>query len=76
MLQVAERDIGCSPRTANISLRQASIHDSAYLSIGVARGTGAGRGGAPGVGDCRGIGVGLYTILHLNFREFIFHDVG
>ena len=59
--------------TTIICLRQGSIRNPAYLSIGVTSGTGAGPNGAPGGGDCRGIGAGLCRILDMNFREFLFH---
>jgi hypothetical protein len=50
-----------------------NIHDRAYLSIGVTSGTQAGLCGVPGKGDSKGIGAGIYKILHLNFGEFVFH---
>jgi hypothetical protein len=50
-----------------------SIHNRAYLSIGVTNPSGPGLCGVPGEGDSRGIGVGLCRILDMNFREFLFH---
>ena len=49
------------------------IQDPAYLSIGVTSSSGTGLCGVSGVGDSRGMGVGLCRILDVNFREFIFH---
>jgi hypothetical protein len=62
--------------TANICLRQESIRNRAYLYIGVTSSSGAGPKGAPGGGDCRGVGAGICRILDMNFREFLFHALG
>jgi hypothetical protein len=43
-----------------------------YPSVLQAQG-GAGLCAVPGMGDSRGIGVGLCRILDVNFREFLFH---
>jgi hypothetical protein len=59
--------------TANKCLWPESIHHPAYLSIGVTSGTGPGLRGVSGGGDSGGIGVGLCTILDMNFREYLFH---
>jgi hypothetical protein len=61
---------------ANKCLWPESIHHPAYLSIGVTSGTGPGLRGVSGGGDSGGIGVGLCTILDMNFREFVFCAVG
>jgi hypothetical protein len=58
---------------ANISLLRESNHNPAYLFIDVTSGTGAGLCGVSGEGDSRGIGTWLCRILHVNFREFLFH---
>ena len=50
-----------------------SIHDRAYLSIGVTSSSGAGLCKVSGGGDSRGIGAGLCRILDMNFREYLFH---
>jgi hypothetical protein len=50
-----------------------SIHDPAYLSIGVTSGIGARLCRVPGRGVFRGIGVRLCRILDMNFGEFQFH---
>ena len=59
--------------TTNLGLRSEGIQDRAYLYIGVTSGIGAGLCGVPGEGDSKGIGAGIFTILHLNFREFQFY---
>jgi len=59
--------------TTHFCLRQGSIRNPAYLYIGVTSGTGVGPKGAPGGGDCKGMGAGLCRILDMNFREFLFH---
>jgi hypothetical protein len=59
--------------TTTLSLRSEGIQDRAYLYIGVTNSSGAGLCGVPGEGDFRGVGAGICRILHLNFREFVFH---
>jgi hypothetical protein len=59
--------------TTTLSLLSERIQDRAYLSIGVTSSSGAGPNGAPGGGDSRGIRLGLFRILDMNFREFVFH---
>ena len=57
----------------NLSLRSEGIQDRAYLYIGVTSGTRAVRCGVPGESDSKGIGAGIYKILDMNFREYLFH---
>jgi hypothetical protein len=64
---------GHSLSIANISLQWERIQDRAYLSIGVTSPSGPGLCGVPGAGDSRGIGAPLCTMLHTNFREYLFH---
>ena len=52
------------------------IHDRAYLSIGVTSSVGTGLCRVPGAGVSRGSGVRLRRILDMNFREFLFHELG
>jgi hypothetical protein len=68
--------VGRSPRSTNVCLRHESIHKRAYLSIGVTSSTGARLCGVPRVGDSRGIGTVLCSILDMNFREYLFHALG
>jgi hypothetical protein len=60
-------------QTRNKCLQLVSIHKRAYLSAGVTSSSGPGLYGVSGVGDFRGIGAGLCEILHMNFREYLFH---
>ena len=59
----------------NKCLYSVSIHNRAYLYIGVTSSTGAGLCGVPETGDSRGIGAGLCRILDMNFREIILYEV-
>src|SRR5215213_6852065 len=76
MLQVAGRGIGHSLRIANISLQQEGIHHRAYLSIGVTSSSGVGLCGMSGGVISWGTGGWPCRILDMNFREYLFYDVG
>ena len=76
MLQVAGRDVGHSLRSANISLQQQGIHHRAYLSIGVTSSSSVGLCRMSGGVISWGTGVWLCRILQMDFREFLFHELG
>ena len=73
MLQVAGWGIGHTLRSANISLQQEDIHHRAYLYIGVTSSSGVGLCGMSEGVISWGTRVWLCRILHVNFREFLFH---